>query len=154
MLEILKRSWFFFVWGGGGEGCMCKKKFWLCMCYKIIWYLLQLFSPPLSFAILYVLQKIMFAIIFCFTCLCLSYHPTVISFLYIGRTDGFVYVQLLNIVVLQPKFYKKMFSLYHENQIKKISWPLLFIRKLKTCFKFLLDQGTSKCFLTIIVTWL
>ena len=63
-------------------------------------YLLQLFSPPLCFAILYVLKKIAFAIIFCFTCVYLSYHVAVISFLYIGRIDGFVYVQLLNIVVL------------------------------------------------------
>ena len=49
---------------------------------------------------LYVLKKIAFAIIFCFTCVYLSYHVAVISLLYIGRIDGFVYVQLLNIVVL------------------------------------------------------
>ena len=92
-----------FCFGGGGVYVLQKiLDVYVLQNYMI--YLLQLFSPPLSFAILYVLQKIVFAIIFCFTCLCLSYHPVVISFLYIGRTDGFVYVQLLNIVVLQPKF--------------------------------------------------
>jgi len=82
----------------------------MCMCeqnimeqrfsYSFLKGLLQLFSPPLSFAILYVLKKIAFAIIFCFTCVYLSYHVAVISLLYIGRIDGFVYVQLLNIVVV------------------------------------------------------
>ena len=98
-----------FCWGGGLYVLPKNVAVFVLQNYMI--YLLQLFSPPLSFAILYVVQKITFAIIFCFTCVCLSYHPTVISLLYIGRTDGFVYVQLLNIVVLQP----------------------LFIRKLKTC---------------------
>ena len=111
MLEILKRSRFFFVWGGGGLYVLPKNVVVFVLQNYMI-YLLQLFSPPLSFAILYVVQKITFAIIFCFTCVCLSYHPAVISLLYIGRTDGFVYVQLLNIVVLQPKLQKKMFSLY------------------------------------------
>ena len=117
MLEILKRSRFFFVLGGG---CLyvLPKNVVVFVLQNYMIYLLQLFSPPLSFAILYVVQKITFPIIFCFTCVCLSYHPALISLLYIGRTDGFVYVQLLNIVVLQP----------------------LFIRKLKTCFKFLLDN--------------
>ena len=102
MLEILKRSRFFFVGGVGGLYVLPKNvAVFVLQNYMI--YLLQLFSPPLSFAILYVLQKIAFAIIFCFTCVCLSYHAAVISLLYIGRTDGFVYVQLLNIVILQPK---------------------------------------------------
>ena len=102
MLEILKRSRFFFVGGGGGLYVLPKNVVVFVLQNYMI-YLLQLFSPPLSFAILYVVQKITFAIIFCFTCVWLSYHPTVISLLYIGRTDGFVYVQLLNIVVLQLK---------------------------------------------------
>ena len=120
MLEILKRSRFFFVGerGGGGRGGLyvLPKNVVVFVLQNYMIYLLHLFSPPLSFAILYVLKKIAFAIIFCFTCVCL--HAAVISLLYIGRIDGFVYVQLLNIVVLQP----------------------LFIRKLKTCFKFLLDN--------------
>ena len=118
MLEILKRSRFFFVGGRGGGLYVLPKNVAVFVLQNYMIYLLQLFSPPLSFAILYVVQKITFPIIFCFTCVCLSYHPALISLLYIGRTDGFVYVQLLNIVVLQP----------------------LLIRKLKTCFKFLLDN--------------
>ena len=103
MLEILKRSRFFFVGGRGGLYVLPKNvAVFVLQNYMI--YLLQLFSSPLSSALfLYVLQKITFAIIFCFTCVCLSYHPAVISLLYIGRTDGFAYVQLLNIVVLQLK---------------------------------------------------
>ena len=102
MLEILKRSRFFFVGGVGGLYVLPKNvAVFVLQNYMI--YLLQLFSPPLSFAILYAVQKITFAIIFCFICVCLSYHPAVINLLYIGRIDGFVYVQLLNIVVLQPK---------------------------------------------------
>ena len=92
-----------FCFGGGGGLYVLPKNVVVFVLQNYMIYLLQLFSPPLSFAILYVLQKIAFAIIFCFTCVCLSYHPVVISLLYIGRTDGFDYVQLLNIVVLQPK---------------------------------------------------
>ena len=60
MLEILKRSRFFFVGGrGGGRGGLyvLPKNVAVFALQNYMIYLLQLFSPPSSFAILYVLQK-------------------------------------------------------------------------------------------------
>ena len=142
MLEILKRSRFLFV-GGGGFVCATKK----CGCVCVT----KLYD--ISFAI------IQSPIIFCnFVCgtknhlcnylllyMCLPLIPSCCNQPLVYRKDRWICIcPIVKYSRTTAEIVEKKCSvcMYHEKQIKKISRPHLFIRKLKTCFKFLLDQGT------------